>query len=257
MFSTSHTETAAPHPADERRDDAGDGVRVAGLHVRFGAIHAVQGLDLAVPVGAAVALIGRNGAGKSTTMKVLAGVVPAAEGSVLLAGVDAVRDPVEAKRRTGYCPDVGGLIPQATPWEHLQLAARMRGMGSQWQQRARDLLEEFELAEAAHRVTAGFSHGMSRRMSVLLAGFHRPQVLLLDEPFDGVDPLGVDATMALITRARADQAAVVVSTHLLELAVQCCSTAVILRGGRQVAATGTDELTGARGAARYRELLSA
>lgn len=228
---------------------------VQGLQVSFGEVHAVRGLDLQVEAGQAAALIGRNGAGKSTSLKVLAGVLPASEGRVLLAGVDARRDPLGARRVVGYCPDVGGLVPQATPWEHLQLAARMRGLRD-WQNRARDLLEQFDLAQVSHRVTAGFSHGMSRRLSVLLAGFHHPSVLLLDEPFDGVDPLGVDATMELIASARADGAAVIVSTHLLELAVDCCTEAVVLRGGRQVGRAPSVELRGEQGARRYRELLS-
>lgn len=230
-------------------------VSVEGLTVRFAEVDAVNGVDLAVAAGQSVALVGRNGAGKSTSLKVLAGVLPPTGGSIRLAGVDAVADPTAAKRVTGYCPDVGGLVPQATPWEHLQLAARMRGMGPDWQDRARDLLEQFDLADVMHRVTSAFSHGMGRRFSVLLAGFHRPTVLLLDEPFDGVDPLGVDATMDLITTARADGAAVLVSTHLLDLAVQCCTEAVVLRGGRVVAAEDTRLLTGTAGTARYRELL--
>jgi len=246
--------TAVPPPGgDGQSSDAG--VRVRGLGVTFGDIEAVRGLDLDVAAGQSLALVGRNGAGKSTTLKVLAGVLPASAGSVLLAGIDARRDPLAAKRATGYCPDVGGLIPRATPWEHLQLAARMRGMGPSWQQRARDLLEQFELGGAAHRVSAGFSHGMGRRLSVLLAGFHEPQVLLLDEPFDGVDPLGVDATMDLVSRARERGSAVLVSTHLLDLAVRCCTDAVVLRGGQLVASSSTQELSGAAGALRYRDLL--
>lgn len=233
-----------------------DVVVIEELHVRFGAIHAVQGLDLVVGQGRASALIGRNGAGKSTSLKVLGGVLPAASGQVMLAGVDAIADPLGARRVVGYCPDVGGLIPQATPWEHLQLAARMRRLAPSWRERASDLLEQFDLAGVAHRVTAGFSHGMSRRLSVLLAGFHEPAVLLLDEPFDGVDPLGVDATMNLVAAARARGAAVIVSTHLLDLAVTCCTDAVVLRGGRQVGSAAAAELTGPEGARRYRELLA-
>ncbi len=245
-----------PPPGDEEsRLSADAGVRVRGLGVTFGDIEAVRGLDLDVAAGRSLALVGRNGAGKSTSLKVLAGVLPASAGSVLLAGIDAVRDPLAAKRATGYCPDVGGLIPRATPWEHLQLAARMRGMGPSWQQRAREMLEQFELGGAAHRVSAGFSHGMGRRLSVLLAGFHEPQVLLLDEPFDGVDPLGVDATMDLVARARERGSAVLVSTHLLDLAVRCCTDAVVLRGGELVASASTQELSGAAGALRYRDLL--
>jgi ABC-2 type transport system ATP-binding protein len=230
-------------------------VDVRGLRVRFDAVHAVDGVDLAVGAGQALALVGRNGAGKSTTLRVLTGVLPATEGTVLVAGVDVRRDPVTAKYRTGYCPDVGGVVPRATPWEHLQLAARLRRM-SGWEVRGRDLLERFDLAGAAHRVTAGFSHGMSRRLSVLLAVFHSPAVLLLDEPFDGVDPLGVEATLEVVAAARRSGSAVLVSTHLVDLATRACDRAVVLRGGRVVAQSPAADLAGDAGADRYRQLLA-
>ena len=226
-----------------------------GLVVSFGPVEAVTGVDLDVAPGAAVALVGRNGAGKSTTLRVLGGVLAASAGTVSVAGIDARRSPTAAKRVTGYCPDVGGLVPRATPWEHLQLAAQLRGMRG-WEPRARDLLERFDLATAADRVTAGFSHGMGRRMSVLLAGFHRPPVLLLDEPFDGVDPLGVDATLDLVTDLRGTGSAVIVSTHLLDLAVRACDDVVVLRAGAVVGRAPAAELGGAAGAARYRQLLT-
>ena len=225
------------------------------LIVDFGAVRAVDGFDLSVGAGASVALVGRNGAGKSTTMRVLAGVLPASSGTVVVAGIDAQDDPSGVKAVVGYCPDVGGLIPRATAWEHLQLAARLRGM-QRWQPRATDLLDRFDLAGAADRVTAGFSHGMSRRLSVVLATFHEPRLLLLDEPFDGVDPLGVDATLEVIGEARATGAAVLVSTHLLSLAVRACEEAVVLKTGRVVGAAPAAELTGSDGASRYRSLIT-
>ena len=228
---------------------------VAGLVVEFGDVRAVDGLDLRVAPGASVALVGRNGAGKSTTLRALAGVLPPSGGTVVVGGVDARRDPAGVRARVGYCPDVGGLIPRATPWEHLALAARLRRMPPGWEQRARDLLERFELGDATHRVTAGFSHGMGRRLSVVLAAFHEPPLLLLDEPFDGVDPIGVEATMDVIREARLAGGAVVVSTHLLALAVDACEEAVVLRGGRVVAASPAAELAGEAGAKRYRSLL--
>ena len=231
-------------------------IDVRGLVVTFGQVRAVDDLTLRVPAGGAVALVGRNGAGKSTTLRVLAGVLPPAHGDVHVGGVDAAREPRRAREVVGYCPDVGGLIPRATPWEHLQLAARLRGMPPTWEERATDLLDRFDLAGAADRVTSGFSHGMGRRLSVLLAAFHEPAVLLLDEPFDGVDPLGVEATLEEVRRARMRGAAVLVSTHLLELAVQACDEAVVLRAGRVVAASPSAELAGEAGAARYRELLT-
>jgi ABC-2 type transport system ATP-binding protein len=231
-------------------------VDVAGLGVTFGSVAAVVELDLRVAAGASVALVGRNGAGKSTTLRVLGGVLPATRGSVQVCGIDVNAEPRKAREVVGYCPDVGGLIPRATPWEHLQLAARLRGMPDGWDARARDLLDRFDLAGAADRVTAGFSHGMGRRLSVLLAAFHEPPVLLLDEPFDGVDPLGVEATLEEVRLARMRGAAVLVSTHLLGLAVQACDEAVVLRAGRVVAAAPVSELAGESGAARYRELLT-
>jgi ABC-2 type transport system ATP-binding protein len=227
-----------------------------GLIVDFGPVRAVDGFDLSVAAATSVALVGRNGAGKSTTMRVLAGVLPASAGHVSVGGVDAAADPTGVRALVGYCPDVGGLIPRATPWEHLTLAARLRGMPEGWQGRGRELLELFELTEAADRITAGFSHGMGRRLSVLLAAFHNPRLLLLDEPFDGVDPLGVDATLGVIAAARAGGAAVLVSTHLLDLAVQACDEAVVLKNGRVAGAAPAVELVGAAGRRKYRELIS-
>ncbi|MBM7517420.1 ABC transporter ATP-binding protein [Nocardioides nitrophenolicus] len=231
------------------------GVEVSGLRVRFGPVEAVAGVDLRVESGHALALLGRNGAGKSTTMRVLAGVVPPTSGRALVAGYDVHRQPLAAKRAVGYCPDVGGLVPRATPWEHLQLSARLRRLDD-WEPRARLLLEQFDLGDVAHRVTAGFSHGMGRRLSVVLAALHQPEVLLLDEPFDGVDPLGVEATLAVVEDARARGAAVLVSTHLRDLAVQACTEVAVLRGGVRVATVSADHMAGEDGARAYRALLA-
>ena len=235
--------------------DEGPVVQVDELVVRFGEVDAVRGIDLSVSPGGSVALVGRNGAGKSTTLRVLAGVVPATSGGVRIGSVDVRRHPVAAKHLVGYCPDVGGLVPRATPWEHLQLAARLRGLVG-WEPRARDLLERFDLGDVADRVTAGFSHGMGRRLSVVLAAFHAPRVLLLDEPFDGVDPLGVDATLGLIENERAAGCAVLVSTHLVSLAAAACDVAVVLRGGQVVGTTAAKSLSGPEGEHRYRTMLS-
>ena len=229
-------------------------VDVRNLHVRFGEVEAVAGVDLAAYAGHSTALLGRNGAGKSTTMRVLAGVVPPTAGNVLVAGWDVRHHPLEVKRAVGYCPDVGGLVPRATPWEHLQLSARLRRL-HKWEDRARDLLERFELGDVAHRVTTGFSHGMGRRLSVVLAALHEPEVLLLDEPFDGVDPIGVEATLDVINDARSHGACVLVSTHLRELAIEACSSVLVLRGGARVATVTAREMAGEEGARAYRGLL--
>ncbi len=231
------------------------GVLVDGLRVQFGSVEAVTGVDLRVEQGQSMALLGRNGAGKSTTMRVLAGVVPPTSGTALVGGYDVRDATLEAKRVVGYCPDVGGLVPRATPWEHLQLSARLRDLGD-WEMRGRALLERFDLGDVAHRVTAGFSHGMSRRLSVVLAALHEPEVLLLDEPFDGVDPVGVEATFDVIEDARARGAAVLVSTHLRDLAVEVCSEVAVLRGGTRMATISSGFMAGDDGARAYRALLA-
>ncbi len=230
-------------------------VEIAGLTVRFGEVEAVAGVDLSVAAGRATGLLGRNGAGKSTTLRVLAGVVPPTSGRVHVAGLDVAQDPIGVKRLVGYCPDIGGLVPRATPWEHLQLAARLRRLPSTWERRARLLLERFDLHEVAHRPTAGFSHGMGRRLSVVLADLAEPSVLLLDEPFDGVDPTGVEATLRLVDEAVRRGAAVLLSTHLRELAVKACDPVLVLRRGEPVATLAGAELGGEDGERAYRALL--
>jgi ABC-2 type transport system ATP-binding protein len=232
-------------------------IEVRGLRVAFGPVVAVDGLDLTAPAGASIALVGRNGAGKSTTLRAIVGVVPPTDGDVVVSGTNVRSDPTGSRAKIGYCPDTGGLIPRATPWEHLQLSARLRGLADgTWELRAENLLDRFELRDAADRITAGFSHGMGRRMSVVLAAFPEPVALLLDEPFDGVDPLGVEATMTVIAESRLRGAAVIVSTHLLPLAVAACDELMVLRQGRVAAASPAAEMAGETGAERYRSLLS-
>ena len=223
--------------------------------MRFGEVEAVAGIDVQAHAGQATALLGRNGAGKSTTMRVLAGLVPPTAGSVHIGGLECARTTSRSSRSAATAPTgLGGLVPRATPWEHLQLSARLRRLDD-WEDRARDLLERFELGDVAHRITGGFSHGMGRRLSVVLAALHEPRLLLLDEPFDGVDPIGVEATMDVIADARARGACILVSTHLRELAIQACTDVTVLRGGSRVATVDSAEMAGEEGARAYRALL--
>ena len=169
-------------------------------------------------------------------------------------GLDIRTHTLEIKQISGYCPDVGGLVPRATPWEHLQLSARLRRL-EDWEDRARDLLERFELGDVAHRITGGLQprHGPPAQRRARRPA--RARLLLLDEPFDGVDPIGVEATMDVIADARARGACILVSTHLRELAIQACSDVLVLRGGSRVATVGSAEMAGEEGARAYRALL--
>lgn len=231
------------------------GVRVDGLRVRFGAVEAVTGVDLRVEQGQAMALLGREGAGKSTTMRVLAGVVAPSEGTATVGGYDVREAAHGARRSVGYCPESGGLLPGATPWEHLRASARLHEL-PRLEARGRALLERFGLAAVAHRVTAGLGHGPSRRLGVVLAALPEPEVLLLDEPFDGVDPVGVEATFEVIEDARSRGAAVLVSTCLRDLAVEVCAEVAVLSGGSRLATIPAGFMAGAEGARAYRALLA-
>jgi len=233
-------------------------LQVDDVHISYGAVTAVNGVSFSVPAGQVVGLLGGNGAGKSSTLKCAAGVLPPHSGTVSVAGWDVTdgHDAETARQLVGYCPDVGGLIRMATPREHIGLALALRGHLHQWPA-ALDLLDQFNLSSALDRVTAGFSHGMSRRLSVMLAVLTADKLLILDEPFDGVDPAGIDITIDMIHLAAQSGVGVVVSTHLLELLVQASDHIVVMHEGRIVDSGAADQFTAAGdGTHRYRTMLT-
>lgn len=233
-----------------------DNIAVTDLVIRYGRFTAVDGLTLSVGAGEVVGLLGGNGAGKSSTLRALAGVNPPTGGSISIAGHDmADRRQVERARNViGYCPDVGGLVRNATVREHIALALALHGNTEMWPQ-AIELTEHFALLDVMDKVTNGFSHGMCRRLSVLLATLTAQEVLILDEPFDGVDPLGADATLDVIGQAKAKGLAVVVSTHLLDLITASCDRVAVMKDGRIIATDTVSTFEGDEGKRRYAQLL--
>lgn len=231
-------------------------IQIDDLCISYGTVTAVAGLTLDVAPGEVVGLLGGNGAGKSSTLRAIAGVNPHTSGSLLVAGNDMgiARQADAARNRVGYCPDVGGLIRQATVREHIALALAFRRKTHLWPQ-AIELVEQFGLTDVLDRVTQGFSHGMCRRLSVLLAALTAEEVLVLDEPFDGVDPIGVDATMDCIRNAAAHGLGVLVSTHLLDLVVESCDRVCVMLGGKVVESAPSAQYAGDAGRQRYATLL--
>lgn len=232
-------------------------VTVRDLTIRYDQLTAVNGISFEVSSGQAVGLLGGNGAGKSSTLKVLSGVAPLTSGDVSISGYD-LTDSVEAdkaRKVTGYCPDVGGLISQATIREHIGLSLGLHDRVHLWNQ-ALETVERFGLSDALDRVTGGFSHGMSRRLSVVLAVLAADDVLILDEPFDGVDPLGVDVTLDIISEAKEAGLAVLVSTHLQELLVRASDEIIVMNHGSIVDHGVSNEFLGEEGRQRYQSILA-
>ncbi len=224
--------------------------------MEYGPVRAVRGVTLDVSAGQVVGVLGGNGAGKSSTLRAVAGVNPPTSGQLMVAGCDMSRPGSAelARTKVGYTPDVGGLIRAATVREHIGIALSTRGMLGEWAAAAA-LVEEFDLADVVDRDTAGFSHGMSRRLSVLLAALTSQDVLILDEPFDGVDPVGVEATMRVITRAKNAGIAVLVSTHLLSLLVRCSDNIAVMTHGKIRDYADADAFAGGIGERRYEQIL--
>ena len=229
-----------------------EGLRVHELTRNFGTRVVVDRVSFTAPFGSVTGLLGPNGCGKSTTMKLLAGALTATSGSATLADEPVGVNCISTKAQTGFIPDAGGLFPRLTGNEHLELAARLYQLRD-WQSRAEALLVALELAPAADNPAGTYSHGMSRKLSAAVALLPPSRLLLADEPFDGVDATGID-TLSELFAARADEGAcVLVTTHLLGVAETLCDTVHLMRDGQLRGEVSGDDLPWLGN--RYREVL--
>lgn len=209
-----------------------------------GRVEALGGFDLEIAPGESVALLGPNGSGKTTAIRLLLGLEPADTGTAALFG----REPTDrrARARLGYLPEETELFPFLNADETLHLAGRLHGLGApERKQRADELIEALGLTVARRRRVETYSKGMARRLAFGRAIVHRPPLLVLDEPTSGLDPEGAEVVFDMVERARADGAAVLFSTHILREATHRSARLVILMGGRIVCAGTRDELLGA------------
>jgi ABC-2 type transport system ATP-binding protein len=218
----------------ETGEETFQGLAAYHLGRTYGRKAALEGLDLLAPVGQVTGILGPNGCGKSTTLRILAGALASTSGWFEVNGVRGGVDRLMVKERTGYIPDVGGVFPRLTGWEHLTLTARMHKL-SNWEKRASTLLEEFGLEDSRNQLASTYSHGMARKLSAAVALLPDPYILLADEPFDGVDADGVE-TLTQLMAAHASQGNIVIlSTHLLDIAAKVCSTVTLVKSGKPLA----------------------
>ena len=200
-------------------------------------IRALDGLDLTVEPGTIFALVGPNGAGKTTAVKILTTLATADEGTATVEGIDVRTHPAQARRVIGVVGQRSGADPMATGRENLNLQGHLYGMATKAARtRADELLEHFQLGDAARRFVRTYSGGMQRRLDVALGLMHRPAVLFLDEPTTGLDPESRTAMWQEITRLAADdQVTVLLTTHYLDEADRLAERLAIVDHGRVVA----------------------
>ncbi|WP_088318841.1 ABC transporter ATP-binding protein [Kineosporia sp. R_H_3] len=218
------------------------------LTMRFGSITAVDTLTLDVEPGV-VGLVGANGAGKSTLIKILLGLLPATEGRAEVLGLD-VRDAGEAIReRVGYMPEHDCLPADTTATEFVVHMARMSGLpATAARERTADVLRHVGLYEERYRSIGGYSTGMRQRVKLAQALVHDPQLVLLDEPTNGLDPAGRDEMLGLIRRVGSDFGiSVLVTSHLLGELERICDHVVVVDGGRLLRSSSTADVTAVSG----------
>ena len=205
---------------------------VEGVSKRFGGFQAVQDLSFQADRGKLLGFLGPNGAGKTTTLRMILGLVSPDAGRVLVLGESEVR---KVRDRIGFLPEERGLYRRMTPVDAIVFFAGLKGVPpAKAKKRALELLEANGLAHAIRRQVRHLSRGMAQRVQLLSALAHDPELVILDEPFSGLDPLAQQTLEELLRGLAARGAAVVFSTHVMQHAERLCDSVVLIAGGRKV-----------------------
>ncbi|MFE7845225.1 ABC transporter ATP-binding protein [Microbacterium sp. NPDC057407] len=238
-------ETAAVTDALPAPAAAGDVLVMRGVSKRFGDTHAVDGIDLTVPAGTFYGLVGPNGAGKTTTLSMIAGLLVPDRGSISVGGVDAASEPVAAKRLMGVLPDRLRTFDRLTGRQLLYYYGVLRGLApAVVESRTADLARAFDLTDALGRAVSDYSAGMVKKVMLAGALIHSPRLLVLDEPFEAVDPVSSAIILDILSTYVAHGGTVILSSHGMELVERVCSRVAVIVAG-QVLAEGTiDEVRG-------------
>jgi ABC-2 type transport system ATP-binding protein len=218
-------------------------IETEGLSKRFGETLAVSDLNLRVEAGEVMGFLGPNGSGKTTTIRVLMGLLRPSAGRASILGRDCHADAVALKRDVGYLPDEPFLYPYLSGVETLELVAGLHGFSTtEGRRRAGEIAESLGLGDAMRAYTVTYSLGMKKRLALALALIHEPKVLILDEPTNGLDPAGARQMRTTITKLAAGGRTIFLSTHLLDAAERLCNRVTIIRRGKLVAVGTPDEL---------------
>jgi ABC-2 type transport system ATP-binding protein len=217
-------------------------LRVTGLTKRYPSVIALDDLTLDLPRGR-IGLVGANGAGKSTMFRLLLGLAHPTSGRVEVCGIDVAKDPIEVRSRLGYMPEHDCLPLDQTAADVVSTFGELSGLPARAaRQRASDILDLVGLDEARFRPIGGFSTGMRQRTKLAQALVGDPELVLLDEPTAGLDPLGREEMLALVSRLGSFGISVLMATHLLDDVQQVCDHVVMIDGGKLVVSGATESL---------------
>jgi ABC-2 type transport system ATP-binding protein len=223
--------------------NANTAVETFDLVRRFQDFVAVDSLNLTVRRGSFFGFLGPNGAGKSTTIKMLTGLLAATSGQIRVLGRDLSREPLEVKRRIGVVPEDLNLFERLTGAEMLAFTGRMYGLQkADIAQRSPELLDLMELRSEPRKLIVEYSHGMKKKLSLACALIHRPDILFLDEPFEGIDAIASRTLKDLLSRLTARGLTVFLTSHVLEIVERLCSDIAIISQGKLLAAGSLNEL---------------
>ncbi|MBO9627163.1 MAG: ATP-binding cassette domain-containing protein [Microbacterium sp.] len=220
-----------------------EAIRIRGLVKSFGDHTAVGGIDLTVPAGSFYGIVGPNGAGKTTTLSIVAGLLRADAGSVVICGIDQAAKPLAAKRVMGVLPDRLRTFDRLTGRQLLYYYGLLRGLASDViEKRVGDLARAFDLGDALSRVVSDYSAGMTKKIMLAGAMIHSPRVLVLDEPFEAVDPVSSAVILDILRAYVAHGGTVILSSHGMDLVERVCSRVAIIVAGDVLAEGTIDEV---------------
>ncbi|MCO1613171.1 ABC transporter ATP-binding protein [Micromonospora tulbaghiae] len=217
-------------------------VEVTDLTQRFGAVLAVDRVSLSIPAGMCYGIVGPNGAGKTTTLTAMCGLREPTSGTVRIAGHDLRTDRQAALAQLGIMMDGLSLPERLTATEALRYSAGLRGLDDSWRVRAEDLLEILGLDAAPRALIVEYSTGMRKKINLALAMLHRPRVLVLDEPFEAIDPVSARSIEQVLTQYVAAGGTVVMSSHMMDFVERNCRRVALVAGGRVLVEGPVDEV---------------
>ena len=205
------------------------------LAKRYGEKKAVDDLSLHIAPGEIYGFIGHNGAGKTTTLKAVVGILPFEEGEITINGVSVKTDPLTCKRQLAYIPDNPDLYDYMTGSKYLNFIADIFGVGAEErQERIRKYADLFELTDDLAQPIAAYSHGMKQKLAIISAWLHQPKLILMDEPFVGLDPKASHLLKGMMREVCDQGNAILFSTHVLEVAEKLCDKIAIIKGGKLI-----------------------